>query len=110
MKKSSHTPSPWGVGRNPDSTSTIYAKAGYAIADCYGKESRANAQLISAAPELLLACERALQIIEDDRASFIECVTYSKGIEKEGQNIVDGYDAVIGIVQAAIAKAKGGAA
>jgi hypothetical protein len=118
---SKHTPRPWAVTTNalhphPHSAFQIFqvgAKLSSGrIAHIPASESKpteANAWLIAAAPDLLLACERALQVIEEDRECFVDAASYKKIIDPEAQHIVDGYDAAIGILTHAIAKAQGGA-
>jgi hypothetical protein len=71
-----HTPGPWEVGRHHENTSNTPAH--YAISQ-YGElydhahvfaandggEGKANARLISAAPELLKACKEAMLFIDE---------------------------------------------
>ncbi len=62
---SAHTPGPWEQGHrhDGDSRSVWYHRAGpnggtwFRLANCKGDEAEANAALISAAPDLLEACE-----------------------------------------------------
>ena len=75
-KQAKHTPGPWEAcgqdgcirirATDVDGT-TVYPAAinGNADDDEYGPTTRANAELIAAAPDLLAACRVALQAIED---------------------------------------------
>ena len=63
-----HTPGPWKVGTKY--ATDIYAdRAGHAIArTCNPQaegESEANARLMAAAPELLLACQNLMAGVDD---------------------------------------------
>lgn len=76
MTKQTHTPGPWEVENNPSTSFFINTKAhgikeyspefcnmyegNHAIAKTFGNNSKANAQLIAAAPELLEACKDML--------------------------------------------------
>ena len=65
MTQTKHTPAPWHVGGKDEQI--IYGEDGWAIADAkvyHGKDghnSRANARLIAAAPELLAALESIIK-------------------------------------------------
>lgn len=72
----SHTPGPWEVRNNnngtlgidafePDGTRCCPAQInGDATDETYGPNVRDNARLIAAAPDLLAACEVALELLE----------------------------------------------
>ena len=75
MNQSKHTPGPWNV----DGDATVYGprfsiandkeQIGiFEVADCkgYKQEREANARLIAAAPDLLLALERLAHPMADD--------------------------------------------
>jgi hypothetical protein len=62
-----HTPGPWHTGEGKAAT-IVYTDIGFAICDAkvfHGRhgqgESNANARLLAAAPDLLEACETALE-------------------------------------------------
>jgi hypothetical protein len=84
MNQSKHTPGPWNV----DGDATVYGprfsiandkeQIGiFEVADCkgYKQEREANARLIAAAPDLLLALERLVHPMADD-----EDLDYARGI------------------------------
>ena len=67
-----HTPGPWKVGSKYPTD--IYAdRAGHAIAQTCNPqvdgECEANARLIAAAPELLLACQNLMMALDDSDMS-----------------------------------------
>jgi hypothetical protein len=76
MKTTNHSPKPWRIWQNrvaPNQTEIeIYDAQNYKLAniahwkDEGGEESKANANLIASAPDLLSALEWALGQIEDD--------------------------------------------
>ena len=60
MEKTKHTPGPWTIRDNQD---VMADEEGRLIAQChagYREERGANARLIAAAPDLLAACQRAI--------------------------------------------------
>lgn len=62
-----HTPGPWHIDRqSPYSSICIKPYPGRIVCDIEGsdQETEANARLISAAPELLVACQQAMRDIE----------------------------------------------
>lgn len=68
---SKHTPGPWewgSVNGMVDNYINVYAansaKGDKLVAQCHAKRARADAALISAAPDLLEACRAALDIAE----------------------------------------------
>jgi len=82
-----HTPGPWKIGLNPgpmvytpDGTSQIADARGVAVTK---DESKANARLIAAAPELLEACRNLSQYVAKGIAdgAFKDCAL-PKGAEK----------------------------
>lgn len=86
----SHTPGPWvmtvGGGEIDDANGDSVALLPYSTGR---DEVRANAHLIAAAPELLAACEAAMDWFRDDGQEPHAHVSYS-------------------MLEAAIAKARGG--
>jgi hypothetical protein len=91
-----HTPGPWeivGMKKEPQTVGAIVSYHSYrdgkyvcGMSVCiYGEEAEANARLIAAAPDLLAACERALEKL----------------------NLIGGLPATIRVLQEAISKAKG---
>ena len=94
MMGAQHTPGPWHIGGKPQSP-IIFGSDGFAVADAtvfHGTfkegQTEANANLIAAAPDLLEALETASWLLADISPD---------GLVKQK-------------VDAAIAKAKGGAA
>jgi hypothetical protein len=90
MNQSKHTPGPWNV----DGDATVYGprfsiandkeQIGiFEVADCkgYKQEREANARLIAAAPDLLLALERLVHPMADDEdVSFArDCIANARG-------------------------------
>jgi len=74
------------------------------------QETRANARLIEAAPDLLDALIAARPWIVTDRNTFAECARVrhlSSQINGDDAVILSGYDAAIDSIDAAIAKATG---
>ena len=73
MKANKHTQGPWGLNEYIDGEFEVYGKGEERVAMCgfYGQSdatSKANAALISAAPDLLKGCEAALEAILDPNA------------------------------------------
>lgn len=100
-----HTPGPWVTSDTNDIFTSLGAKNGegfteaddraWHIADCAvgwlsGNEVKANARLISAAPDLLKALEDALQYIENRYWGYCP----------EGRDVID-------VARVSIAKARG---
>ena len=58
-----HTPGPWNIEKEDGEFIAIYSSKSSGsilladVLDIYGKESKANARLIAAAPDLLEACQ-----------------------------------------------------
>lgn len=86
------------------------------IATCvdeYGEASLdavGNARLIAAAPDYDAAAALALPILEADRQIFFDCHTVGKDINtlsESERTILAAYDAAIGALRTAIAKARG---
>ena len=92
-----HTPAPWKFKPNYDNrldadiekdgiAGTIRSESGWNIARIWQlSESSANAQLISAAPELLAACKNVLDIINSYQhipAQFKACQMLQDVIKK----------------------------
>jgi hypothetical protein len=90
MNQSKHTPGPWNV----DGDATVYGprfsiandkeQIGiFEVADCkgYKQEREANARLIAAAPDLLLALERLVHPMADDEdLSYArDCIANARG-------------------------------
>lgn len=90
MNQSKHTPGPWNV----DGDATVYGPrfsiandkeqiGRFEVADCkgYKQEREANARLIAAAPDLLLALERLVHPMADDEdVSFArDCIANARG-------------------------------
>lgn len=93
-----------------------------------GAESAANCRLIAAAPDLLAACVNASDMLATDRQAFIDCnrvqgsrtedavacglvwVDEDTWIEPEDAEPLREYDRAIALIDAAMAKAQGGAA
>lgn len=74
---SEHTPGPWHTGDGTMGRRIVYDARGMAIADAklfHGKrasgEDFANARLIAAAPDLLLALQMAMPALDSVRAQF----------------------------------------
>jgi hypothetical protein len=91
-----HTPAPWKIGiRQPSSDKFIYGPSGEEIADCdrlfnTPQENLGNSRLISAAPELLDACEalmKAEAMQQGERNGYI-MGTISQAIDKARDAIV----------------------
>ena len=59
--KRKHTPGPWFV--NKDAPFQIHSELGSMVAECQGNSAlvKANARLIAAAPDMLLALQRAIE-------------------------------------------------
>jgi hypothetical protein len=95
---SGHTPGPWKVqdDRTTDGTFRVFPHEGPSICNLRHGEMEANARLIAAAPELLRACEEALNALLD----------YVPLLEAHGSVMGYGH-AVIVRLKAAIAKAEG---
>ena len=92
-----------------------------------GAESVANCHLIAAAPDLLAACVNARDMLATDRQAFIDCnrvqgsrtedavanglvwVDEDTWIEPEDAEPLRDYDRAIALIDAALAKAAGGA-
>ena len=79
-----HTPGPWHLGMRPGPM--IYGPLGEQVADLRGltlekHETIANARLIAAAPDLLLALERLVHPMADDEdLSFArDCIANARG-------------------------------
>ena len=97
MTESKHTPGPWNIGWGlvwnaaRGITSRVSGEAWkWKNKDGFESESKANARLIAAAPDLLEACEDALASLD---------ALAEEGIIEEGKEA--------GTLRAAIAKAKG---
>jgi len=96
-----HTKGPWKVGDGtyPKSDRFVWGSDGYLIADCSdinnrtSDEERANARLISAAPDLLEALREAQAVLA--------------GTELNDEEDQSPLDVVRSTVSAAIAKAEG---
>jgi len=91
--KVSATPGPWYIEEhNPGEFDITSGEGGkiIAMADCEGKEAKANAHLIAAAPELL----EALKLVRDKYQEHFE-------------NMPVAWQSVDNIIEAAIAKAEG---
>ena len=74
MTDSKHTPAPWVLKPDPDADNRwdMVAVSDYRYIQCEGRtyeEAQANAQLISAAPELLEALENCLPHIRSTALS-----------------------------------------
>lgn len=88
-----HTPGPWTVYKNEplDGSRHVALGSKYERAIVAGKSATANARLIAAAPDLLAACEAAIDGIEEWN-DFAE---------------TDKIEEAVALLVAAIAKAKG---
>lgn len=90
MNQSKHTPGPWNV----DGDATVYGPrfsiandkeqiGRFEVADCkgYKQEREANARLIAASPDLLLALERLVHPMADDEdLSYArDCIANARG-------------------------------
>lgn len=94
---SEHTPKPW----KRKGLAVYAAHEGVfdeVICACGGKHAIANANLISAAPDLLKACQNLLNILQE--------VTDNDGASQMWKAYYRGHDDVVG-ARAAIAKAMG---
>jgi hypothetical protein len=106
----SHTPGPWRVSDFDHTEIIMNDLAGTYIAGVRDEaipyeEARANARLIAAAPELLAALKDARETIERDAQRLRACAEQSHPEERDGH--MDGANALIEQVDAAIAKAGG---
>jgi UDP-N-acetyl-D-mannosaminuronic acid transferase (WecB/TagA/CpsF family) len=85
---SNHSSGPWRITDN-DGLADIIAADGtvvvWTVDGAYGSQIEANARLIAAAPDLLVACERALEKL----------------------SLIGGLPATVRVLQEAISKAKG---
>ena len=61
---SAHTPGPWSVGWGTGFINQVQIEPAIGYAYGSGKEVKANARLIAAAPELLTALQGALESME----------------------------------------------
>ena len=62
-----HTPGPWHVAGQGDDKGNLPIKAcAITIAGVNGQGTLADARLIAAAPDLLAACEAALNMVDGD--------------------------------------------
>ena len=83
--KLSHTPGPWHTGSTI--RTVIFAPDGYAIADAKTfhnmrqADTKANARLIAAAPDLLQALQQLISGDERDRADGLHL--YQKGSPRD---------------------------
>ena len=127
-----HTLAP--VNRNPDTSavhSILDAEGGYGFLGSDHKQTLAELDadrlLIAAAPDLLAALQNAREMIAADRAALVECgaihgltkgddmdnyVVYADGVwlDKDDAEAAGGYDRALAQIDAAFAKATGGAA
>jgi hypothetical protein len=71
MFSPSHTPGPWRAGEGDESHLVFMGEE--AIADTWLRgdcgDAEANARLIAAAPDLLVACKEALDFVHDMNAA-----------------------------------------
>lgn len=100
---SKHTPGPWEVLHCGIDSETILVQSGDGLEICttIGEqmglpEEAANARLIAAAPDMLAACKSALEVLDE------ACQTGYHDAEKDAPTARE--------LEAAIAKAEGGAA
>ena len=61
---SKHTPGPWELWGTA-SPSQVIAAENYFVAQTLGRNDEANARLIAAAPDLLVACKELLEVWEE---------------------------------------------
>ena len=103
-----HTPGPWTVGKGALADCVMAGDPPQVIAETWyaarkGSEIRANARLIAAAPDLLVACEAGLKALE-------AIVT---GLQESGKSGWEGSlsweQNEMAAMRAAIAKARGDA-
>lgn len=103
--ESKHTPGPWHTGGKDNSI--IYAEDGYAVANAVtyhnrDRDSRADAELIAAAPELLAALERV-----EARLTAAARAFYVEGKPAAIRKAFDGWKDDIEPARDALNKAKG---
>lgn len=130
MTKAKHTPGPWRLEADPahfDSLTTVtggqrmnarpHAWPAYPLTVQVGgmatlHEMQANAALLAAAPELLEALLVAHKRITEDRASYVWGAELPDGSmdTKDAAILHEAYDSKLAQIEAAIAKATGGAA
>ena len=85
MKKGEHTPGPWKYGPADDGYLYVYDADGHAICQIGMADGVfANARLITAAPDLLAACEWSLSMMaggrpEEDIAHLRAAIKKARG-------------------------------
>lgn len=112
MSETSHTPGPWEIRESKQGEGVCIYAGQYGIGKVWNlndnPENEANARLVAAAPELLVALKSARAIIQDDRDAMFESVTVA-GIASTMDEIdrphIDRLDAALADIDAAIAKA-----
>lgn len=115
MSGSLHTPGPWfGDGREKNGELLVYSERGRDI--CFipedDEQDPANANLISAAPDMLEALVDALAIIQAERDTMVECATMPPEhdiatLDAETRPHVEEYDAALTKIGAVLRKARG---
>ena len=129
MSASKHTPGPWRLEADPahfDSLTTVtggqrmnakpHAWPAYPLMAQVGgmaalHEMQSNARLIAAAPELLEVVKVAQARIALERDVFVDCNAYPDGsLLQSDKTMLDGMNELLARMDAAIAKAEGGAA
>ena len=114
-KTSPHTPHPWevrpiGIGSQNDHSAYAIRQAEAPERDGWianiprsdEKNTRANARLIAAAPDLLNACMATRDLLAYDRTECIDAHTNAGVLDEDAQPFVDGYDAALAILDEAI--------
>ena len=123
MSEAKHTPGPWEFGPNHSSTGLagqlVVRPAGEFphgewvadVGSMYDDHREANARLIAAAPELLEVVKVAQARIALERDVFVDCHAYPDGsLLQSDKTMLDGMNELLARMDAAIAKAEGGAA
>lgn len=106
---SAHTPDPWSVGGSTGLINQIEISPSIGCAYGAGEEVKANARLMAAAPDLLLALKKARASVQANRDSLYEChfQPHTGDVDAAGRDAVDEDDALLSRIDAAIAKATG---
>ena len=74
-----HTPGPWEIGAETEFRTQVRAFDGHHICYVEGSPVEDNATLVAAAPDLLLACECALEYLDEADRVGIKWASTSAG-------------------------------